>query len=167
MILSLDPSLRSTGFVCMEGGEVQKCGNIVTKKDSRARYVGLDYAYRAEVMCRRLDKVVQEMGPSAVISELPHGSQSEKAAKAFGIIIGVISAWTAIRELPIEWCTARDGKIALTGNPKATKKEMITKAINNYKYDKFPEAQGKMEHIADAIGVYLALRDKSLVRLYG
>ena len=128
-----------------------------------------------------------------VLGELPSGSQNARAANQFGLAIGTVGVATHLLGLPAEWCSQQEVKKAVTGNRFATKDEIIDticEIIGAKKTEqkilitkgkrkgettirktyhllnkKFPES--KFEHIADSIGVYLALKTGNLVKMFG
>lgn len=87
-----------------------------------------------------------------VIAECPTGSQSAKAAKYSGMMMGVLGGFRDKLIL----LTPTEIKRGFTGNPKASKREMIERAVELH-----PEAPWRRrgnrilninEHFADAIG---------------
>ena len=97
----------------------------------------------------------------AIFVEVPVGSQSARAMASYGICVGILSMVRAMGIQIIE-VTAKDSKKALTGNPNATKQEMIDHAWENYPQanwtmdPKTNKPIKKSEHAADAIGAIYA-----------
>lgn len=90
-----------------------------------------------------------------VFSECPVGSQSANAMKSVGIAHGIVGALRAKGIIVIE-VQAKAVKKALSGNPNASKADMIAAAMNLYPDAGWTWHQGKptnnCEHRADAIG---------------
>jgi len=107
-----------------------------------------------------------------IFVEVPVGSQSARAMASYGICVGVLGAVRALG-IPIIEVTALETKLALTGKKTATKREMITKAVELYPDANWPWHAGKVpdkaEHMADATGsIYAGVRTpmfKNLMRL--
>jgi Holliday junction resolvasome RuvABC endonuclease subunit len=90
-----------------------------------------------------------------VFSECPVGSQSANAMKSVGVAHGIVGALRAKGIIVIE-VQAKAVKRALTGNPNASKADMIEAAMTIYPDAGWTFHQGKptnnCEHRADAIG---------------
>jgi hypothetical protein len=73
---------------------------------------------------------------------------------SYGVCIGVLGSIQALG-IPIIEVTATEVKKIFTGNPNATKAEMIAQALLDYPDANFPRSKGrvvaKTEHVADAI----------------
>jgi hypothetical protein len=76
----------------------------------------------------------------------------------------------------MEWATPTEVKRGLTGNKVASKEQMMSKAAEDFDFGyngkhwiwkgkKF--VKGEFEHIADAAGVYVALKHDNLVKMFG
>ena len=94
-------------------------------------------------------------GAQAIFVEVPVGSQSARAMASYGICVGVLGA---VRSLGIPYFQvgATENKRVFTGNPNATKKQMISQLIEFYPEIILPQGKtkgsvaDKAEHIADA-----------------
>ena len=92
----------------------------------------------------------------AIFVEVPVGSQSARAMASYGICVGILGAVRALG-IPYFQVTAAENKRLFTGNPNATKKQMIKQLIKYYPEIILPQGQtkgsigDKSEHIADAI----------------
>lgn len=90
-----------------------------------------------------------------VFSECPVGSQSANAMKSVGVAHGIVGALRAKGIIVIE-VQARAVKKALTGNPNASKADMIVAAMALYPDAGWTWHRGNpsnnCEHRADAIG---------------
>jgi Holliday junction resolvasome RuvABC endonuclease subunit len=89
-----------------------------------------------------------------LFAEVPVGSQSARAMCSYGVCIGVLGSIRALG-IPVIEVTAKEVKKVFTGNPEATKAEMIAQAVLEYPDANFPRSKGrvvaKAEHVADAI----------------
>ena len=85
--------------------------------------------------------------------------------------------------IPMEWATPNDVKIALSGKRNATKEEQMENCVQllqgtilhegKSEYYYIPNCKGAerlrknmFEHIADSYGAYLALRNGILVKMF-
>lgn len=99
----------------------------------------------------------------AIFVEVPVGSQSASAMKAYGMCVGILGTMLA-SDIQLIEVTATEVKVALTGNKHATKAQMIDHAVQLYPDSNFPrytkngktfkkgDVMDKAEHVADAIG---------------
>jgi len=194
MIISLDIGFSNTGWSIFNKGGLLDIGVIQTKKtEKRMVRVSDDNVRRCIEIANEIDKLKQKYGLQGVLGELPSGSQNARAANQFGLIIGTVGVAAHFLGLPAEWCSQQEVKKATTGNrfggkddvmtaicdmvgvTKTTKIVKITKGKRKGKETikttyhlmgkKFPES--KFEHIADSIGVYMALKTGNLVKMFG
>ena len=87
-----------------------------------------------------------------VAAEIPVGSQSANGMKSYGVCCALLSTLP----MPLIQVTAKDVKSS-SGNPRASKAEMIAWAATKYPHLAWPSSSTgrylkKCEHIADAIG---------------
>ena len=159
-VLGLDPSLRHWGmaeaFLDLSTGILSTpLGSIIEPRDLQGKNirVNMNDQWLAEQLaipviaaCRRA---------KAIFVEVPVGSQSARAMASYGICVGVLGA---VRSLGIPYfqVSATENKRVFTGNPNATKKQMISALIDFYPEIILPQGQkkgsvgDKAEHIADA-----------------
>lgn len=109
-----------------------------------------------------------------IFVEVPVGSQSAAGMKAYGLCVGVLGALRAEGHEIIE-VTATEVKRCFTGDPNATKKQMIAQGVQDYPHANWPRHNGrvsesKAEHCADAIAAIHAGVNtpmfQNLVRLF-
>jgi Holliday junction resolvasome RuvABC endonuclease subunit len=168
MILALDIGFRVTGYALFENGKLKATGVIETApSEKKTVRMADDNAYRSAQIAFRLRDLVKQYKIKAVVGELPPGgAKSARAMSQMALATGTIAATFALLGLPVEWVSPFEVKLAVTGKKSATKDEIMD-AIT-VKYGKSLESQkGKFEHIADAIGAYLAAKEGNLVRIYG
>jgi Holliday junction resolvasome RuvABC endonuclease subunit len=194
MLISLDVAFRNLGWIIFHGSIPKHCGVITTKKSSRKDVLVSDNRVKDCVtICRQLSEIITRYGVDGIIGELPGGSRSAKAAGMLGMATAVVSCVSHYTRLPAEWCTPDDVKVAVTGSGKASKDEIMDRIIEKYggskaerrilvkkgkkkgNYKKRVDytflnylwAKKNFEHIADAAGVYMALQDSNLVKMFG
>jgi len=178
-VLAIDGSLRNTGALIIE---VEPNGNYsiidaklikTSKSKDKKLYFSIDYGDRARSIAEGLDKLIKHYGIQYICSEAPSGSQSSSGAYSAGISIATQETIAYANDLIINWVKERDAKKALCGKISASKLDMQKKAatvlpnhiINVYSSKKSSSGfSGEFEHIADALGVFLASL-KSLVKL--
>lgn len=156
----MDPSLThwgtAEGMLCLETGmltEVTVSMQVTSKgKDKQVR-TNSDDLRRSEDLARHAFNVAGRV--KVIFCECPVGSQSSSAMKSVGVSHGIVGALRAKDHIVIE-VQAKAVKKALTGNPNATKADMIAAAIGLYPDAGWKYHKGKptndSEHKADAIG---------------
>jgi len=194
MILCLDIAFEHIGYSMFHDKHPVALGMIhVPKSGKKNVRVSDERADRCAAMVGHLINLIFKHKAQGVIGELPSGSQNARAANLLGWAGGLVVTTCRILELPAEWVSQNDVKIAVAGKKNATKPEIMDKVAEFYgwnrkekvikikkgkragkttkqvTYDalggKYPA--GKFEHVADSIGVYWASRDRNLVRMYG
>lgn len=164
-IAAFDPSLRNFGIAMITLDtdtakvSVDKLTLIETEtsKDKKVRKNSTDID-RARALFEGMMEACSEA--DIAVAEVPVGSQSADAMKSYGICIGILAAVP----IPLIQVSPTEVKKAATGNGTATKEEMIQWAST-----KFPDAPwlrvkrkgvmelvNKNEHLADAVGAFVA-----------
>jgi hypothetical protein len=130
----------------------------IKTKQTRVNSIDLDVAEqlaKPALAAARAAKVI--------FVEVPVGSQSASAMKAYGMCVGILGVLRAEGIQLIE-VTATEVKVALSGNKNATKTQMISAAVGLYPEASFPvyaknskgrkkgDIADKAEHAADALG---------------
>jgi len=163
MILSLDVGFRNTGWVVFDlDGKIVDCGVLMTEKNKKHIRVADDYATRAAKLAIGLKNIVLKYEIKLVVGELPvGGAQSARAMIQMGMANAVVAAVCAILDIPADWATPNEVKLAVCGKRSATKDEMMEQVCKLYPSYQFPKQKNQFEHIADAVGAYLALKDIS------
>ncbi len=160
-VLGMDPSLRHWGLLeanlnLSDGILTDPIGSIVEPIDLVGKNIRVNSndLHLAQMLGEGVIPAV--MRAKAIFVECPVGSQSARAMASYGIIIGLLGAIRASGFTLIE-VSATESKRIFTGNPNATKKQMITKLIELYPNLELPRGQkkgtvgDKAEHIADAM----------------
>jgi len=169
MILSLDQSIASTGFIVAKNGTVFDHGVIVTKAEKKKRNIGDmdDKCRRINYIISAIHKLIKTHKIKAIVCEEYAGySQSKSAADGLATSRTIIVAISNLLEIPMIFIPAVDAKEELTGKKSASKLDMIeaaAKELNDtfevYKSSRSKSGwDGKTEHVADAYGIYLAAR---------
>lgn len=169
------------------------CFGTVAQKGKGVR-VSHDDARRTAELGRQCYEVCCEYEVLAIVGELPSGGGiSSSAVKGMAQASAVFSVVAEIAEIPVEWTDPGSVKIALTGKRGATKAEMMKAARKKFGIKKTSKshmakvrgkkkkkkvvketytfkngdkiAGGKFEHIADALGAYLACKTGNLLKL--
>jgi len=187
MILSLDVGFRKTGWSVFHNGQPVACGiSQQPKADKKKVRTADDQVFRAGQLVSNLKAVIEAYDCKAVIGELPSGgAQSAIAMRDMASATCAIAGMIACLNLPCEWCTPTEVKVAATGLKSGTKEEIMTAVAGRYKWPvkvkkdkngkesytfealggKFPG--GVFEDIADSIAAYWALKSGNLVKLFG
>lgn len=159
-VAGMDPSYTNWGTaegqLCLDTGiltDVMTDLQTTKKgKDKQVR-VNSDDLRRSEDLAAHAFLVGERV--RVVFSECPVGSQSANSMKSVGVAHGIVGALRAKGIIVIE-VQAKAVKKALTGNPNASKADMIEAAMTIYPDAGWTFHQGKptnnCEHRADAIG---------------
>lgn len=194
MLISLDIGFSHTGWSIFDKGGLVDIGLIETEKTEKKMIrTSDDNVRRCIDIADSLDTLKQKYKIQGMLGELPAGTQNARAANHFGLIIGTVGVTAHFLNLPAEWCSQQEVKKAVAGDRFATKDEIMkiiceitgtkkTEQIVLIKKGKrkgkttirktyhllnkkFPES--KFEHIADSMGVYMALKTGNLVKMFG
>lgn len=166
-IVAQDPSFRNWGLIAATldlskpDFDINISEMLVVDKsqtdDSKKKQVRKNSQdlERAQVIHNAVDSFLERHNPTMTFVEVPHGSQSAASMKGYGVCIGILGGM----KTPMVQLSESECKIAAVGKRIATKKEMISWAM-----DKHPAAPWKMkklkgemvsvdgynEHLADA-----------------
>ena len=178
-LIGIDAGFVSTGLSSFEVGEgkfkFKGCMTISTSKSDKKKQVRVadDDADRIKVITLGIKDFIETYandGDIMVAVELPTGgSQGSRANRLMGIVTGAVVAILTMLDIPVEYITPNDVKIAVTGKKTATKDEIMDRirlVLAQYK-SLLPKTKGEFEHIADSIGVCIHIkRHSSLFRVF-
>jgi Holliday junction resolvasome RuvABC endonuclease subunit len=173
VIAGLDPSFSNFGFskgTFINGYlEITQVSLQKTEKSKVKQVkVNSDDLYRATLLLKSINDFLS--GVDLVFIEVPQGSQSASAAKAYGVCIGLIAGI----KIPYIQVNPTQVKIAATGNKTASKAEMINWAVDMYpelnwltkKQKGLVSLTNDNEHIADSIAaIHAGLRSDTFKQL--
>jgi Holliday junction resolvasome RuvABC endonuclease subunit len=191
MLLSLDVGFRKTGWTVFDQGMPKECG-IAQQPKSTKRGVRTadDNVFRAGQLVSTLKDVIEGWSCKAVIGELPSGgAQSATAMRDMAAATCAVAGLVTCMDLPCEWCTPTEVKVAATGLKSGTKEEIMLAVADRYdwSYDVKTSANkkgttvkrytfdvlgkrypgGVFEDIADSIAAYWALGNCNMVKMFG
>ncbi len=156
-ILGMDPSFRNWGWALAEfeypDVTILDIGTLETQRNKKAPKRSLDDLESSRFLYSGLHSLLD--GVDLVIAEMPSGSQSALAAKAYGVTVGLMSSIG----IPLITVSPLEIKQLSTGTANATKEEMIEWAFSKYpnlswktkKRNGKESLVKKNEHMADAI----------------
>lgn len=177
-VLGMDPSLKNWGLAeasldLNDGTLAVPFLSLVQPRDLEGKQVRVNSndLYRAEQLAEPVMAAARRA--KVIFVEVPVGSQSARAMASYGICVGILGAVRALG-IPLIEVTATESKKIFTGDANATKREMITKAVDLYPDANFPVHAGKIpdkaEHLADAIAaIHSGVRTpvfQNLMRLF-
>src|SRR5574340_711563 len=151
-LIGIDAGFTHTGISIfkVDGGvfKFQECKTFVTSKSEKKKQLRVadDDADRIQSIIRRMSDMLKPYldYPCMLAVELPTGgSQSARATRTMALITGAIVAFIAIYDMPAEWITPNDVKIAVVGNKNATKDQMmdrVRQALSKHS-DKLPKTK--------------------------
>jgi len=193
-LLCLDIGFSNMGYSVFQHNKLWSQGLLWTEKSPKKNTrVSDDYASRCAHLALQLKSLCNSLRLVGICAELPSGTQNARAASQMSMALAIVASSAMFLNLPTEYYTAQEVKVAATGNKKATKEEIklamglmfgferTTKEISiqkgkrkgkitiqeTYRMGKLHYNGGDFEHIADSIGVFLAAGHNNLVRLMG
>jgi len=136
MILALDVGFRSTGCAVFDKGRIIHVVTLHTEKAHKKNVrVADDTVERAALMAQQISTTYDMYNCQGVVAELPTGgSQNARAAAQMFGAICIIGAIIGLKEIPCEFCTPRDVKMAITGSAKASKEYVMRKVVRMYNW---------------------------------
>lgn len=138
------------------------------KSDKKARWrYSDDRARRVQEGARFYRDIIKRHDIKRAAVELPiGGAPNSQAATDLALASTTFVAVMEVFEVAVEFYAPAEVKKAAAGRPNATKDEVMDAVALIYPeiLDRFPR-KGEREHVADAVGVYLAARNGNLFRL--
>lgn len=158
-VCGMDPSLRNWGIaeaiLDLETGFLDTPAlTLIETKDISGKQVrqNSNDLSLAQQICDVAIPIARKA--KAIFVEVPVGSQSARAMASYGVCVGILGSIRSLG-IPIIEVTATEVKKTFTGDPVATKSQMIQQALLEYPSANFPRHGGKIvakaEHVADAI----------------
>lgn len=160
-----DPSIQAWGWVIISSqGKIVDAGAIRTVPSDKKLKTrkGDDRIRRVTELNVTLIEAIKKYKVSLLISELPHGSQSAVAAIMIGIVAGIMQTLGDALNIPVEWFTEGDAKLAISGKRGGIgKDEMVEIVKGKYKNVPWKKTKAENQAIADAIAVYHVAKQQS------
>ena len=147
MIVGFDPSISNWGVALGDivDGQLQVMSlHLISTSSQKAKSVFQDDLRR----CQEVWSFLQPYHDFEIFAESPTGSQNSRGAFGRGVVIAYLSI------LGGTFYTPTQVKKYFTGNPKASKKEMIDRGKSLYPSLNWLNTT-KDEHLADALAVLL------------
>lgn len=167
LVITNDPSLTAWGWAVIDplDNTVVECGMIHTEpagKTLRTRK-GDDRVRRIQEINSKLLEVINKYKVSLILSELPHGSQSAVAAIMIGIATGVMQTIGDSLNIPVEWFSESDAKLAVCGKRSIPKDHMVAIMENHYPGTQWKKTKAANQAIADSLAVFYVARKQSTI----
>ena len=120
-VLGLDPGSRRTGF-----GVVERSGNRLTRVTHGvvAPRAGLDLAGRLLAIAERVDAVIAETRPDAIVVEQAFYHENVRSTLVLGHVRGALLLTAARRGVAVHEYSPREIKLAVVGNGGAGKEQV-------------------------------------------
>lgn len=159
-VLGMDPSLTNWGLAAAKLDLDDGCLDTPRLELVRPVEIKTKQVRKNSKDLHRTEQLASSVLPEAskatvIFVECPVGSKSARAMASYGVCVGILGVLRHLEYTLIE-VTPSEVKKALTGDPMATKAEMIGAAMRLYPDADFPMHRGKVaskaEHLADAIG---------------
>ncbi len=166
-ILTNDPSMTAWGWTILDKfGSVCASGAIKTKpteKKLRIR-VGDDNIRRITEVNVELLRIIKKYNPSLILGELPSGgSQSSIAATMLAYATAILQSIAVTSDIPIEWFSEGDCKMAVCGRRSIEKGAMVTLMRDKNPTMPFLNVKWRDEAVADSLAVYWAAKKQSSI----
>jgi Holliday junction resolvasome RuvABC endonuclease subunit len=158
MILTNDPSF-STGW---GWAIIAPCDKIIaagafkspSDKGKKERVTEAD-ARRFRGLSSKLWDMISVYDITMIISETPDGSQSARAAKLSGAIMGILETISVAKAIPLHFVYQGDVKKFIFDRRNVEKEETQAFITNTYNLDGFiPHSNWGKEAVCDAMAVY-------------
>lgn len=150
-VLALDLAFNNVGYVTYFKNMITSYG-VIRPKPFEHDLKSFSDAYHAKTVAKQILDVIKASDTDRIVVEVPGGSQSQRASKLLGVIVGIITTVSAATKIQLDLVTPNDVKMMLDKRD-ASKKEMIAWAsafLPRLKDMSLKDA----EHIADAIAVF-------------
>jgi len=164
-ILANDPSITGWGWAVLEpNGNIVETGCIKTSPEHKKKRIrkGDDSVRRIHDVNLVLMDVLERYNIVLILSELQHGSQNAQAAVMIGVVSAIAQTLSDVFQIPIEWYSEGDSKMASLGKRAATKNEMIV-AIDKLYEVPWRGIKYMDEAVADAISIFHVAQEQSEV----
>lgn len=180
-VLALDVAFTNIGWSIIEPYHnrdlVTKIGNIANPSDAKKKKALLTSSYATQRIAKvysELREIYETHKPSCIVAEIPSsGGRSQISAVGMARGVTIVSCLVTHFSIPAQWVSPEDGKVALCGNKKASKIDMMNASVRLY-----PELkelapvskrsksgfEGWFEHAADSVAGFRAARDGNLIR---
>jgi len=191
-LMCVDVGFSNMGVTIYTNEGLTFCDVINSEKSARkTTRVSDDNARRVALLAKGLRDLCELHSVVGICAEAPSGSQNARALAHMSMALAVVSVSAFFLGLPVEYYSAMEVKVALTGNKKASKQEMMVAAAQKFGFcidtKTIKIGKGKrsgktsvqqsfsfngqrysaaaFEHIADSIGVWFAAQHNNLVRM--
>jgi Holliday junction resolvasome RuvABC endonuclease subunit len=171
-VLCIDAGFANCGWVVIQNHKVTAGGVIVTKKTEKKHKMRVadDDVRRCQETFKELYRIYLEpqYGIKYMLVELPSsGGKSSRAVSSMARAQAVVACLSQVTNLPTEWVTPRDLKLAVC-NSQSASKEDIEAAVMKWHPEMapiMPKAKSRREHVTDAVGAFVASENTQLGRI--
>lgn len=156
-ILSIDPSIRETGYTVILDGEVAEANCIKTKSgefESKIR----DRIRRLMKIYDELEEVVESYGINLCVAEQVGGSRSASGVWSLAGSTAVVSSLICAHDLDFEFINKWTINQCLFDRRSVEKDEMVERMESEFPGDFWPKYQYEERACADSLSVYYTYR---------
>lgn len=168
-ILTNDPSMTAWGWAVLTiSGDILDADCVKTvPMDKKLRIrKGDDRIRRIHEINLQLIQVIKHHNVQLILGELPHGSQTAVASLMIGMVSGLLQTVGDCLEIPVEWYSESDAKLAICGKRSLPKAEMIKLIGKVYPDVPFTGIKWRDEGIADALAIHnTAMQHSPLIKM--
>jgi Holliday junction resolvasome RuvABC endonuclease subunit len=152
-ILSIDPSIRETGYSVILDDEVAEANCIKTKSgefESKIR----DRIRRLMKIYDELEDVVESYGVNEVLCEQVGGSRSASGVWSLAGSTAVVSSLICAHDLDFEFINKWTINQCLFDRRSVEKDEMVERMESEFPGDFWPQYKYQTEAVSDSLSVY-------------
>lgn len=164
-VLTNDPSVTAWGWAVIDPKTnlIHASGAIKTTPSSKKLRIrkGDDRIRRIQIINTDLIQVIKNYNIRLILSEQPHGSQSAVAALMIGIVLAEMQTIGDCLNIPVEWFSESDAKLAATGSRSIEKDDMVKVAKKLFPSMSLTNVKWRDQAVADALAVYYVARQQS------
>lgn len=166
IVLGCDPGLANFGIavVELEPLRVITLEVLRTKKSTAKALVADDNVRRSREIAASLLELCKHR-PVAICAEAMSHPRNASAAGKLSMSWGVLSAISALLDIPIVQASPQRIKKATCGRADASKAEVQRALVDRFGALVWPTPGGVIEHAADALGAVIACLDSDVMRM--
>lgn len=167
LVMTNDPSITAWGWAVVDptNSKIISVGAIKTVPQAGKLRIrkGDDTVRRVHEINKTLLQVLKDHEIALIVSELPHGSQSAQAAQMIGIVTGIMQTIGDCMNIPVEWFSEGDAKVATTGRRSVEKDDMVRVVCKLFDSAEWKKTKWENQAIADSLAVYYVAEQESQI----
>ena len=173
-IVGLDLGFRHTGLVVAEPDHSPAGYHLInwacfhTSNEGAKKhglYVAVDDIQECKRIYRGVIDVINDVKATALVAETPSGgAKGARAARAMGIVTGVVAAISEQAGIPSVWVQPHQSKMQVGGKKNASKEEMEEAVFKIWPDFKWPKLEKELEHVCDAAAALVVAKSSDVYK---